>query len=315
MTQQVGCQLERRPCSVDRDVDAAVRARHRRKRLGVEDACERIRVFHRPGRIAQALQRRGAEGVTLTVESEAPPIAVGVDAFGMAWYGHHTEPGLYRDVLPAWSDGNLTSLCRMVRSHLFLAHVRASTVGETSRTNCHPFTFGRWSFMHNGQIPEFNRIRRSLEASLPDRLYHARRGSTDSELLFLLTLANGLDDGPKRAIEKTIAQVRDLQGSVDGPNRITCVLSDGTNVYGFRHACDDQSPTLYLSTGFRRGGQVLASEPLDGNPDNWQAIAEGEFVELGTDGFTIERLRCGRPTSEPAQWIPAPEPARSASAR
>lgn len=71
-------------------------------------------------------------------------LAVNGDGLGIAWYDRDAEPGGYRDVLPAWADGNLTSLCRMVRSRLFIAHVRASTVGETTRQNCHPFSYGRW---------------------------------------------------------------------------------------------------------------------------------------------------------------------------
>ena len=31
------------------------------------------------------------------------------DGFGVAWYGERDEPGLYRDILPAWSDPNLKS--------------------------------------------------------------------------------------------------------------------------------------------------------------------------------------------------------------
>ena len=29
---------------------------------------------------------------------------VNADGFGLAWYGERDEPGLYRDVMPAWSD-------------------------------------------------------------------------------------------------------------------------------------------------------------------------------------------------------------------
>jgi len=42
------------------------------------------------------------------------------DGFGLGWYGHHAEPGLYREVRPAWSDENLRYLCRHIQSHLFL---------------------------------------------------------------------------------------------------------------------------------------------------------------------------------------------------
>src|ERR1700691_1769488 len=49
------------------------------------------------------------------------------DGFGLGWYGEHPEPGLYREVRPAWSEENLRYLCRHIRSHLFFAHVRAAT--------------------------------------------------------------------------------------------------------------------------------------------------------------------------------------------
>ena len=90
------------------------------------------------------------------------------DGFGIAWYGDRPEPGRYRDILPAWSDCNLKSLARQIRSPLFLAHVRAATGGGTRRDNCHPFTHESWSFMHNGQISGFERLRRPMEAMLDD---------------------------------------------------------------------------------------------------------------------------------------------------
>ena len=127
-------------------------------------------------------------------------MAVNGDGFGMAWYDASADiPGLYRDVAPAWSNSNLVDLCRLLRSGLFMAHVRASTYGETARANCHPFRYGRWSFAHNGQIGGFHTMRRALEALLPDALYEARQGSTDSELLFLLLLAFGAETDVKAA--------------------------------------------------------------------------------------------------------------------
>jgi glutamine amidotransferase len=64
-----------------------------------------------------------------------------------------------------------------------LAHVRASTGGASSRANCHPFVSGRWSFMHNGQISGFEKLRRRLEGGISDALYDQRQGTTDSELV------------------------------------------------------------------------------------------------------------------------------------
>ncbi len=211
------------------------------------------------------------------------------DGFGISWYGDSPIPGLYRDVLPAWSDGNLPNLCRMVKSHLFLAHVRASTVGEVTRVNCHPFTSKQWSFAHNGQIADFANIRRTLEATLPDDLYAQRRGTTDSEMLFLLCLANGLEANPLAAIQSTLDQIRALQDTAK-PNRLACVLTDGSSVYGFRHSSDHASPTLYLSGPLASGGTALASEPLDGDATNWTSLQENELICLTNTDVTRHTL-------------------------
>ena len=223
-------------------------------------------------------------------------LAVNGDGFGMAWYtGQDGEPGHYRDVLPAWSDGNLPSLCRVVRSPMFLAHVRAGTTGGTSRANCHPFVHGRWSFAHNGQIAGFEGVRRALEAALPDDLYARRQGTTDSELLFLTMLARGLDTDPLAAVTETVAAVEDLQGG-DAPNRMTCVLSDGARIIGFRHSGDGHAPTLYVSRGpLDHGGRALASEPLDGVAANWIAVEEGGVVTLSAEASLFGRLPPTRP--------------------
>lgn len=212
-------------------------------------------------------------------------LAVNGDGFGFAWYQEHQDnPGLYRDVLPAWSDGNLTSLCRMIRAPLFLAHVRASTSGETSRTNCHPFTFKRWSFCHNGQIPAYPGNRRVWEAQLPDQMYNARRGTTDSELLFLSLLAQGLEDNPQVAIAEMLNRLKAEPGA--GPNRITCVFTDGESLYAFRHASDDHAPSLYLSKQLDNGGTAFASEPLCGNHANWTEVPSDTLMIFNNGRIT-----------------------------
>ncbi|MEL7272744.1 MAG: class II glutamine amidotransferase [Pseudomonadota bacterium] len=212
--------------------------------------------------------------------------AVQGDGFGIAWYdGAGQGPGVYRDVLPAWSDGNLPSLCRMIRSPLFMAHVRASTTGETTRQNCHPFSHGRWSFIHNGQIPDIVRIRRPLEALLCDELYEAKRGNTDSELMFLLLLQYGLETDAPQAIRKVLGLVR--QHSCWGRGwdacRFACVLSDGERLMAFRASSDGRAPTLYR----RVGEVVLASEPLDGQENRWLALPENRLL-VAQDGVVME---------------------------
>ena len=213
-------------------------------------------------------------------------LAVNGDGFGVSWYGSEGDLGLYRDVLPAWADDNLTNLCRMVRSHHFIAHIRASTVGETSRVNCHPFTHDGWSFCHNGQIPHFADIRRRMLAALPDDLFNAMRGTTDSEMIFLTLLANGLRNDPQHAIKATLAQIG--CAPAHAPIKLSCVFSDGHTLYAFRHSSLGPAPTLYVSGVLDNGGRSVASEPLCGVAKRWTELPQDSLCRVTAEGFTFE---------------------------
>src|SRR5215213_3604143 len=128
------------------------------------------------------------------------------DGFGLGWYDHHPETGLYREISPAWSDENLRYLCRHIQSRLFFAHVRAATGTPINRTNCHPFSCMGWLFMHNGFVGGWPRLRRRIEALIPDELYPSRTGTTDSEALFLAILGAGVAT-PVAAAERVLSQV------------------------------------------------------------------------------------------------------------
>lgn len=202
------------------------------------------------------------------------------DGFGLGWYGERPEPGLYRDVRPAWSDENLRSITAQVRSRLFFAHVRAATDTATSRANCHPFAQGRHLFMHNGQVAGWKRVRRRVEGMIPDALYERRTGTTDSEALFLAALARGLDADPVGAMAATLREVKAhmREAGVAGALRFTAAVTDGRGVWAFRWACDARPPTLYYREQPGReqpGGLLLVSEPTDGQRAGWREVPVG----------------------------------------
>ncbi len=214
------------------------------------------------------------------------------DGFGIGWYGERPEPGLYREILPAWNDDNLKHLSAQIRSRLFFAHVRASTGTSTTRSNCHPFTYGRWLFMHNGQIGGYAKIRRKLEQMLPDSLYCGRQGTTDSELIFLLALSVGLDNDPIGAMRESLSLVeREMTAAgVEDPLRFTAALSDGTRLIAFRYSSDPHAPTLY-HTGSGSGALTVVSEPLDTDRARWTAVPTQHVLSIYQDGrMTTEPL-------------------------
>jgi glutamine amidotransferase len=200
------------------------------------------------------------------------------DGFGLGWYAEHDEPGLYREVRPAWSDENLRHLCRHIRSHLFFAHVRASTGTPTTRPNCHPFSHGRWMFMHNGQLGDWSLIRRQVEAMIPDAFYASRVGTTDSEALFLAILGAGAEEDPVGATTSVLARIASLVAASGTPEplRFTAALSDGRNLYAFRYADRGGANTLY----YRIVGHsvVVVSEPLDMERGHWRQVPESHLI-------------------------------------
>ena len=207
------------------------------------------------------------------------------DGFGIGWYGERDEPGVYRDATPAWADDNLLALSHTLRSRLFFAHVRAATAGASSRQNCHPFRHGRFLFMHNGQVGGYAQLRRTLEARLPDELYAARRGATDSELLFLLAMARHAEGEPLReAMLAVVDEVMALmqERGITLPLRFAATLSDGQRLHAFRIASDERPPTLYLR--HCSGGTIIASEPLCDEETGWLPLPAGAVLTVDADG-------------------------------
>ncbi len=216
------------------------------------------------------------------------------DGFGVGWYGDRPEPGQYREVRPAWSDENLLSIARQVRSHLFFAHVRAATGTATTRANCHPFAHGRYLFMHNGQIGGYGLIRRKIENLIPDTLYSARVGTTDSEALFLLALARmaeGATPGEAMAfaLEQALALMQ--QAGIREPLRCAAALADGETLYAVRWSSDAKPPTLYLCD--RGDSVVIASEPIDAARDCWQALPCNTLVSVRSGAVSLTPFGAG----------------------
>ncbi|MGJ4901597.1 class II glutamine amidotransferase [Bradyrhizobium sp. HKCCYLS2058] len=245
--------------------------------------------------------------VTQSIRALESTAGTNGDGFGLGWYGDHPEPGLYRETRPAWSDENLRYLSRHLRSHLFFAHVRAATGTAVTRQNCHPFACGRWLFMHNGFVGSWNRLRRKVEALIPDALYPSRLGTTDSEAVFLAIVGAGIDPDPIGATREVLRSLCELVNE-DGLRehlRFTSALSNGHDLYAFRFAENDRANSLYFRED---GNQVIAvSEPYDKEPD-WievppdhvliaRAAKPAEIVPLfaaGTADFAAERKRSQR---------------------
>ena len=211
------------------------------------------------------------------------------DGFGIAWYDKRAEPGLYKDVHPAWSDVNLRSFANQVQSHLFLAHVRASTGTAISRNNSHPFVVDNWSFMHNGLVGGFEKVRKKADMLIPDALYKHRKGATDSEAFFLNALGQGLEYDPKRAIAETVKVFEQLS-PITPHLRLSIAFSDGKKLYAVRYASDRWAPSIYYRRYKQNDSRAIASEPFDENHNGWTRMKSNSFCIFDKKEVIIQTL-------------------------
>ena len=226
------------------------------------------------------------------------------DGFGLGWYGElGGDPCRYRTVTPAWSDVNLRDMASHIASPLWLAHIRATTGTPVQQTNCHPFRYGNWLWVHNGAIRSFELLKRDLVLAVAPELYPSLAGSTDSEVMFHLALTYGLRDEPVAAVERMVGFVESV-GRAHGeqhPIQMTVATTDGDRVWAFRYSSEGASRTLYVSTAvsalrelypenetFRRLSdetRIIVSEPLGELVGAWQPVPESSYgiVQQGPD--------------------------------
>ena len=242
------------------------------------------------------------------------------DGFGVAWYNHPIDetPGLFKSIQPAWNDFNLTHLAHKISSHCVLGHVRASTVGDVSNNNCHPFAYEKLSFEHNGTIRHFEKLRRKLLASLNDASFNLIHGNTDSEHFFALVVAqlpptngNWTVEQLAEAFVKSISLIEQWQRELgddvaNNGSHINSVLTDGYSLLASRYTSvplreplslyyihgESIAEALNLRLNSKKAPFVLvASEPLGGHEQQWQKIPDNHLLLVRPDlSLTLRKI-------------------------
>ena len=205
------------------------------------------------------------------------------DGSGLGWYGRREEPALFRTTAPAWGDENLLELASEISSRLFLAHVRAGTGAPVQQTNCHPFRYRNWLFVHNGYINEHARLRRELLLTVRPDLFSNIVGTTDSELMFHLALTFGLEDDPLAGLEAMAGFVEAAAeaAGVPEPVQMTIGLTDGTRLYAARYASGPVVNSLFVSEDVESLRALYpSSERFAHFPDNARAVVSEPLVDL-----------------------------------
>jgi len=218
------------------------------------------------------------------------------DGFGVGWYGKWEHPGLFHSIRPAWNDSNLRDLAANIESPMFMAHVRATSLATVQETNCHPFRYNHWLFVHNGEIFEIEKFRRDLLMAVDPKYFENILGSTDSELMFHLALSFGLEKNPIEGMARMVGFVESTGKKHGVPESMwmTVGLSDGKTLWAFRYASDGNAPTLFhsrevseliginpaIQDRLSAGTRIVVSEPIGKFRDMWAEVPQGSSITI-----------------------------------
>ncbi|KAF9518822.1 hypothetical protein BS47DRAFT_1337981 [Hydnum rufescens UP504] len=245
------------------------------------------------------------------------------DGFGVGWYGSVVgerlghQPCLFKSITPAWNNSNLNRIAEKTKSPLVFGHVRATTAGSLSQDNCHPWSYEKIMFMHNGGIAEFDKIKRKLQASLSDELFLVPQGNTDSEWAFALYLSK-LPDVHAREFSpaKPFEHLNELarEANITEPSLLNFFVTDGSTIVASRYISSkyDEAASLlslchprseYAPGGHYRMSKsdkreniiMVASEPLTFEKADWMEIKMntliGGHVTCRTQAVTLAMLK------------------------
>lgn len=248
-----------------------------------------------PVRIDELLLKPKNSLIDQSLHSQLGAETTNGDGFGLGWYGEGSRPGVFHSTEPAWNDRNVKELSAHLRSPLVFSHIRASTGGAIQQTNCHPFRYENWLWMHNGLVHGFPMIKRELAFAVDPALYPLIEGSTDTEVFFYLALTLGLQDDPPAAVARAVGVI-EATGRAAGiphPMQMTVATTDGTNTWAFRYSSERDSRSLFYSTsvdvlrqqypdmkalhGLSSSARLIVSEPLGDLAGAWNEVPESTW--------------------------------------
>lgn len=210
--------------------------------------------------------------------------SVCADGFGVGWYpGDEAAAARYRRSEPIWADADLGRFAEAVRSRAIVAAVRNGTPGIPGGVaSTQPVAAKGLLASHNGYIADFHRHARRLRDALPEDLYAALTGESDSETFLLLAIHHVRREGDLAAgLASAIDEVlRTAPGS-----SLCVVMTDGHELVAARMADGGPCDSLYVRR--QADGVVVASEKLDGEA-GWSALPEQAVIGVAGPAVAVD---------------------------
>jgi glutamine amidotransferase len=157
--------------------------------------------------------------------------------------------------------------------------------------------------VHNGLVNAFDKLHRDLAVAVSPDLFPLIRGSTDSELMFLLALSFGLEGDVQAGLARMAGFVEHAaeRHGVENALQMTLGISDGESLYAVRYSTEGDSRSLFHSASrdatmeiapdagrFSRDARAIVSEPLSHLEADWVAVPESSFLTITKGKISCE---------------------------
>ena len=214
------------------------------------------------------------------------------DGFGIGWNSHENGKNffLYKNYIPIWNDQNLKSLTKNIKTNLMIANVRSATLlANTGYQNTHPFVFDNLLFSHNGYIENFETsIRSNLLGLLDKKLLSKIKGSTDSELIFLIIINIYKKE---KSLLNAIKEAIKILSKVCKAAMLNFIIAEFKDkkykLYATKTAIKLTSPSLYYQIN-KNKSIYISSEKLD--KKNWVSVKNNSLIECSKNTFKIMEI-------------------------
>lgn len=219
------------------------------------------------------------------------------DGWGVAYY-HHGVPHVLKGRTRAAEDQDFRRLGQHLKANTVIAHLRRATQGDISLVNCHPFQYGNWVMAHNGDLPDFTKVRDELIVGIHDDFLAHVFGSTDSEIYFALFLNElnnmGILHESKPPINKCALALRNVVKHIEQiyrtkplakPFALNVLISNGNLLMAYRNGhelsfnVDAEKTHTSKRDGDKISRLIISSEPLN-KEDVFENLNEGQIVAL-----------------------------------
>lgn len=223
--------------------------------------------------------------------------------WGLAFY-QEDQAFILKSDKTAHLCSRFLSVSKSLKAQTVLAHIRKATVGFQKIENSHPFRFGNWTFVHNGNIKGFDRIKHLILEEIAPSLRKNIKGDTDSEVVFFLILSvlfkkigRICDEIPSKdvvaSINEACARICAVAGELcpndkaeATENFLTFMLSNGSTIWahqGGKH--------LYYRLSHEASGELtditFSSEPLNSS-QLWSPLGFRDIAVVDKKlGFTL----------------------------